>query len=152
MSRFRGRYDYAIDEKGRVNIPAKFRKALSPDANETFVICRAPNGCLRAYAQDVWNKYEDELSSRPQTPETLRHQRLVYNTLAESTLDAQGRVSLTTLQMSMVGLIKNVTLIGQNGYIELWDTDRFNTYVGNQEDFDEVFFKSVESGVRKIER
>jgi MraZ protein len=152
MSRFRGRYDYAIDEKGRVNIPAKFRKALSPDANETFIICRAPNGCLRAYAQDVWNKYEDELSSRPQTPETLRHQRLVYNTLAESTLDAQGRVSLTTLQMSMVGLIKNVTLIGQNGYIELWDTDRFNTYVGNQEDFDEVFFKSVESGVRKIER
>jgi MraZ protein len=152
MSRFRGRYDYAVDEKGRVNIPAKFRKALSPDANETFIICRAPNGCLRAYAQDVWNKYEDELSSRPQTPETLRHQRLVYNTLAESTLDAQGRVSLTTLQMTMVGLKKNITLIGQNGYIELWDTDRFNMYVGNQEDFDEVFFKSVESGVRSIER
>jgi MraZ protein len=152
MSRFRGRYDYAVDEKGRVNIPAKFRKALSPEANETFIICRAPNGCLRAYAQDVWNKYEDELSSRPQTPETLRHQRLVYNTLAESTLDTQGRVSLTTLQMTMVGLKKNITLIGQNGYIELWDTDRFNMYVGNQEDFDEVFFKSVESGVRGIER
>jgi MraZ protein len=152
MSRFRGRYDYAVDIKGRVNIPAKFRKSLSVDANETFIICRAPNGCLRAYAQDVWNRYEDELSSRPQTPETLRHQRLVYSTLAESTLDAQGRISLTTLQMKMVGLVKNVTLIGQNGYIELWDTDRFNTYVGNQEDFDEVFFKSVESGVRRIER
>lgn len=150
MSRFRGRYDYAIDVKGRVNIPAKFRKALSPDANETFIVCRAPGGCLRAYAQDVWNKHEDELSSRPQTPETLRHQRLVYSTLAESTLDAQGRISLTTLQMKMVGLTKNVTLIGQNGYIELWDTDRFNSYVGTQEDFDEVFFKSVESGVRTI--
>jgi MraZ protein len=152
MSRFRGRFDYAIDEKGRVSIPAKFRKALSPDANETFIICRAPNGCLRAYAQDVWNTYEDELSSRPQTPETLRHQRLVYNTLAESTIDAQGRVSLTALQMTMVGLAKNITLVGQNGYIELWDTDRFNAYVGNQEDFDEVFFKSVESGVKSIER
>jgi MraZ protein len=125
---------------------------LSPEANETFIVCRAPSGCLRAYAQDVWNKYEDELSSRPQTPETLRHQRLVYNTLAESTLDAQGRISLTTLQMKMVGLVKNVTLIGQNGYVELWDTERFNSYVGTQEDFDEVFFKSVESGVRSLER
>jgi MraZ protein len=152
MSRFRGRFDYAIDEKGRVNIPSKFRKALTPDANETFVICRAPNGCLRAYAQDVWNRYEDELSSRPQTPETLRHQRLVYSTLAESTLDAQGRIMLTTLQMEMVGLAKNVTLIGQNGYVELWDTARFNGYMGNQDDFDEVFFKSVESGVRNIGR
>jgi DNA-binding transcriptional regulator/RsmH inhibitor MraZ len=59
---------------------------------------------------------------------------------------------LTALQMTMVGLTKNITLVGQNGYLELWDTDRFNSYVGNQEDFDEVFFKSVESGVRKIER
>jgi MraZ protein len=134
--------------KGRVNIPAKFRKALSPEANETFVVCRGPNGCLRAYAQDVWNRYEDELSSRPQTPETLRHQRLVYSTLAESALDAQGRISLTTLQMKIVGLDKDVTLIGQNGYIELWDTGRFNSYIGGQEDFDDVFFKSVESGVR----
>jgi MraZ protein len=148
MSRFRGRYDYTIDEKGRVNIPAKFRKALSPEANETFVVCRGPNKCLRAYAQDVWNAYEDELSSRPQTPETLRHQRLVSSTLAESTLDAQGRISLTTLQMKMVGLEKNITVIGQNGYLELWNTDSFTSYVGDQDDFDEVFFKSVESGVR----
>jgi MraZ protein len=152
MSRFRGRFDYAIDDKGRVNIPAKFRKALSPEANETFVVCRGPNNCLRAYAQDVWNRYEDELSSRPQTPETLRHQRLVYSTLAESSLDAQGRISLTSLQMKMVGLEKNVTLIGQNGYVELWDTGRFTSYVGDQEDFDEVFFKSVESGVRNSGR
>jgi MraZ protein len=115
-------------------------------------VCRGPNGCLRAYAQDVWNRYEDELSSRPQTPETLRHQRLVYSTLAESALDAQGRISLTTLQMKMVGLEKDVTLIGQNGYIEFWDTGRFNSYVGGQEDFDDVFFKSVESGVRNSGR
>jgi len=152
MSRFRGRFDYTLDAKGRLNIPAKFRKALSPEASETFVVCRAPNGCLRAYAQDVWNKYEDELSSRPQTPETLRHQRLVYNTLAESTLDAQGRITLTNLQMQMAGLSKDVSLIGQYGYIEVWDTSRFNEYVGNQEDFDDVFFKSVESGVKKIDR
>src|SRR5664279_4885876 len=120
MSRFRGRYDYSIDSKGRVNIPAKFRKTLDPDANETFVICRAPNGCLRAYAQNVWNKYEDELAARPQTPETLKHQRLLYNSIADSTLDAQGRITVTPLQMQLAGLSKNVTLIGQNGYIELW--------------------------------
>ena len=152
MSRFRGRFDYSIDAKGRLNIPAKFRKSLDPDAAETFVICRAPNGCLRAYAQNVWNKYEDELASRPQTPETLRHQRLLYSTIADSTLDAQGRIALSPLQMQLVGLEKNVTLIGQNGYVEIWDTAKFNDYAGTQEDFDTVFFQSVESGVKNLGR
>jgi MraZ protein len=151
MSRFRGRYDYSIDSKGRVNIPAKFRKTLDPDAHETFVICRAPSGCLRAYAQNVWNNYEDELTSRPQTPEMLKHQRLLYNSIADSTLDAQGRITVTPLQMQLAGLSKNVTLIGQNGYIELWDTVAFSNYIGTQEDFDTVFFQSVETGVRKLE-
>jgi MraZ protein len=152
MSRFRGRYDYTIDAKNRINIPAKFRKALDPEATETFVVCRAPSNCLRAYAQNEWNKYEDELAKWPQTPQTVRHKTLLYSTLSESTLDAQGRIVLSALQMTMAGLTKNVTLIGQNGFIEIWDTDRLNAYVGNQDDFDEVFFKSVEAAARNIGR
>jgi MraZ protein len=151
MSRFRGRYDYCIDDKNRVNIPAKFRKSIDPEAAETFVICRAPGGCLRAYAQNVWNRYEDELAARPQTPETLRHRRLLYSTISDSTLDAQGRITLSPLQMQLAGLKKNVTLIGQNGYVELWDTDRFNSYTGSQDDFDDVFFQSVEASKRNVE-
>ena len=148
-SHFRGRYDYTADAKGRVNIPAKFRKSLNPEAGETFVICRGPGKCLRVYPQDVWNTYEDELASRPQTPETLRHRRLLYNTLTDSVLDAQGRITLTAAQMTQSSIAKNVTLVGQNEYIEIWDTDTFGTYVDSGDDFDEMFFQSVEAGLRK---
>ena len=68
MGQFHGRFDYSIDIKGRVNIPAKFRKTLSPNAGETFIICRAPDGCLRAYPRDLWENYEAELASRPKPP------------------------------------------------------------------------------------
>jgi MraZ protein len=148
-SHFRGRYDYTADAKGRVNIPAKFRKSLNPEAAETFVICRGPGKCLRAYPQDVWNTYEDELASRPQTPETLRHRRLLYNTLTDSILDAQGRITLAAAQMEQALITKNVTLVGQNEYIEIWDTATFDGYVGSDDDFDDVFFQSVEAGLRK---
>ncbi|HAJ79879.1 MAG TPA: cell division/cell wall cluster transcriptional repressor MraZ [Fibrobacteres bacterium] len=150
MSRFHGRYDYTVDEKGRLNMPAKFRKSLNPEADETFVICRAPGGCLRAYPQDVWDNYEKELASRPQTPETLRHQRLLYSTLSDSTLDGQGRITVTSTQMQLASIDKNVTLVGQNGYIEIWDTEKFNSYIGNAADFDDVFFQSVEAGLRQF--
>lgn len=147
--RFHGRFDYSLDAKGRVNIPAKFRKALSPEAGETFVICRAPDGCLRAYPNDLWETYEAELASRPETPETLRHKRLLYNTISDSTLDAQGRISLTPAQMALANISKDVTLIGQANYIEIWDTEKYNAYLGNADDFDSVFFQSVEAGLAK---
>jgi len=152
MSRFRGRFDLCIDAQGRINIPAKFRKVLDPEAAETFVICRAPGGCLRAFSQNMWNKYEDEIALWPQTPETVRHKTLLYSALHESTLDAQGRIALSAQQVATAGLSKNVTLIGQNGFIEIWDANRLDSYLGKQDDFDDVFFKSVEAAARNIGR
>jgi len=149
MARFRGEYNYSVDAKGRVNIPAKFRKALSADADETFVVSRAPSACLRAYPLDSWEAQEDELRSRPQTPETIRHQRLLASTLSDSKLDSQGRVTLTQKQMAVAGIAKNVTLVGNFGYIEIWDTEAYEAYIGAGDDFDEVFFQSVESGLRQ---
>jgi MraZ protein len=149
MSRFHGRFDYSIDTKGRVNIPAKFRKGLNPAANDTFIVCRAPDGCLRAYPQDLWEAYEEELSSRPETPQTLRHKRLLYNTLSDSTLDAQGRISLTPAQLKIAGITKEVTLVGQSTYVEIWDTPQYEAYLEGADDFDSVFFQSVEAGLAK---
>lgn len=148
MSRFRGKFVYTIDSKGRVNIPFKFRKVLSPGANETFVVSRAPNDCLRAYPKDAWDSYEDELASRPQTPETLQLHRLLGNTLSESTLDKQGRIKLDAEQIAIAGLVKSITLIGYTGYIEIWSAERFNEYIDKADDFDKVFFQSVEAGLR----
>ncbi|MFW5775080.1 MAG: division/cell wall cluster transcriptional repressor MraZ [Chitinivibrionales bacterium] len=148
MSRFRGRFDYSIDAKGRLNFPAKFRKALAPEAAETFVICRAPGGCLRAYPQDAWERYEDELDTMPQTPEAVKFQRLLYSTVSDSSLDSQGRIMLTPKQLEIAGIKKNVTLIGKRGHVEIWDTNRFEEYIGAGDDFDDVFFQSVEAGMR----
>ena len=148
MSRFRGEYIYSIDSKGRINIPAKFRKALSPEANETFVVCRAPDNSLRAYPKDAWDRYEDELALRPQTPEAVKHSRLLRSTLSESTLDKQGRIKLDAKQIEMAGIIKNVILIGHWGYVEIWGGERYEEYIGTAEDFDKVFYQSVEAGLR----
>lgn len=149
MSRFHGKFDYSIDVKGRVNIPAKFRKGLNPDADDSFIICRAPDGCLRAYPKDLWEQYEEELASRPETPEALRHKRLLYSTLSDTTLDRQGRISLTSAQMKLAGITKDVSLVGQAKYIEIWDTTRYGDYLGDSDDFDTVFYQSVETGIAK---
>jgi MraZ protein len=151
MSRFRGRFDLCLDNQGRINIPAKFRKAMDPEAADALVICRAPGGCLHAFSQNMWNQYEDEIARWPQTRETVRHKTLLYSTLYETAIDAQGRVTLPSLQISIAGIVKNVTLVGQNGFFEIWDTDRLNAYLGKQDDFDDVFFKAAEAAAGNVE-
>jgi len=145
MARFRGRYDFSIDEKGRINIPSKFRRLLSPEAEDTFVISRAPDGCLWAYPMNEWEKFEESLDRMPVTRESNRFQREIQNTLSDSELDRQGRVSLTALQMRIAGIDKSVTIIGRGKYLEIWDPKRFEEYTGNCENFDDVYYKTIGS-------
>lgn len=152
MSSFRGSFDYSIDSKGRVNIPAKFRKGLNPEADDTFVIVRGPTNCLRAYPRDMWDAYEKELSARPETRQTLRHKRLLFSLLSDSKLDSQGRITLTAKQMTNAGIIKDVTLVGLSNYIEIWDSAAYEEYLASEDDFDDMFFESVEAGLSKHEQ
>jgi MraZ protein len=143
MGRFRGQYNYSVDAKGRVNIPAKFRKALNPAADETFVICLGPDKCLQAYPQDTWEEYEDKLDAMPPSRLSFKVRRQIYNSVTDSHLDAQGRISLSQYQMDTADIKKNVTLVGHRGYIEIWDTENYQQYMGTGEDFDEAYYKSI---------
>jgi MraZ protein len=149
MSRFRGRFDYSIDEKGRINIPFKFRNLLPPEAQGTFVISRAPDGCLWAYPLNEWEKYEDSLIAMPMTKGVNRFQREIQNTLSDSVLDKQGRVTLTPHQIEIAGIEKDVSIIGRGHYLEIWATERFEKYTGSGKDFDEVYYKTLKPGNRR---
>jgi len=147
MARFRGRYNFSIDEKGRINIPAKFRKLLTPEAEETFVICRAPDNCLWAYPKDEWEKFEDKLLAMPMSREVNKFQRTLQNTLTDTTLDKQGRISLTQYQIELAGISKDVSIIGRGNNLEIWDRQRFEQYTGTGDDYDDVYYDSIQPGV-----
>jgi MraZ protein len=151
MAQFRGRFDFSIDEKGRINIPSKFRKMLSPEAEETFVICQAPDRCLRAYPKDEWEKFENTFKTMSVSRESDRFLRMMQNTVSDSTLDKQGRVSLTPVQMKISGINKDVSILGFGGYLEIWDTKRFEEYTGKSEDFDEMYYKTIPAGNNRSE-
>ena len=47
-----GQYDYAIDAKGRLNFPARFRDAMG----ETFIVTRLLDHCLAAFPAEEFEK------------------------------------------------------------------------------------------------
>jgi MraZ protein len=145
MSGFWGRFDYSIDSKGRLNIPAKFRKAMSPAANETFVVTRAHSGCLRAFPEDEWNLYSAELFGRPENAGNLKLKRIMADATSDSKLDVAGRISINQNQIKLANIRNSIVLVGQGKFIEIWDAEKYTTYQSSitQDDFDKLYEDSV---------
>lgn len=131
MSFFKGRELYSVDDKGRVNIPAKMRKELTPDANETFVVTRGldEEPCIYAYPLDEWQKMEKRLQQLNQFNE---QQRFFIRTMLmwtdEVTLDKQCRISLPRNLMEFSGIGKSALILGAMDHLEIWNPEFFETY------------------------
>ena len=130
MATFRGSYQHSIDHKGRISIPARFRKLLSSDASDTFIILRGLEACVALYPLDEWGRMEARLRSRSFHDETNRRfLRMMSLDLNEGALDAQGRVALPPRLLAHAHLTKEGMVNGVVDHIEIWDPAGFEEYL-----------------------
>ncbi len=140
MAFFKGQESYSIDNKGRVNIPSKMRKSVSPDANDTFVVTRGTDNCVWAYPLDEWKKYEDKFESLNQYDEKNRYfLRMLLMWAEEVTLDAQQRISIPKKLLEYAKIDSKVTIIGMGDKIEFWEPKNYDKYINaNEESYEAV--------------
>ena len=140
MATFRGSYEHTIDHKGRVSIPARFRRQLSGEANETFVVLRGLDTCVSLYPADEFRRLEDRLRGRSFTDETARRfQRLLLHESRDETLDAQGRVALPPALIARAELKHDVLVKGVLDHIEIWNPETYEGYVnGTKRSYEEI--------------
>ena len=133
MTAFMGMYDYSVDNKGRVSIPLKMRKNLSPEANDTFVVTRGFEKCISVYPLDEWNIIENRINSLNSFKEKERlFQRTFLMWASHQELDSQSRILLPKNLLEYAGIKSEVKIIGVGERIEIWNPQGFNTYFGSQ--------------------
>jgi MraZ protein len=133
MSSFKGSYEYSVDSKGRINIPAKLRKYVSPEANDTFVLTRGYEKCLFVYPLDEWTKLE--LSIRQLSSTNPKHRffmRALLERATESQLDGQARITIPKELLQFAGIDNDVLIIGVLERIELWNPATYREYEKSQ--------------------
>lgn len=140
MSRFKGIETYTLDNKGRVNIPAKMRKTLSPEASDTFVLTRGFEKCIYAYPLDEWKKKEEQLEQLNEYQEKNRFfMRMLLQYSEDVKMDAQLRVALPKELLEFAGIEKKVTIAGVMNHIEFWNPEEYDSYMkGHPESYEEV--------------
>ena len=123
---FRGRYEHAIDAKGRVSLPARFREALESLHDDLLFITTSDDPCLRAYARPSWTEFEDKLASKPSLdPRVRRLTRHFVGNSQECQVDGMGRVLVPGPLREYAGLNREVVFVGQVRFIEIWAKDRW---------------------------
>ena len=125
LNTFTGEFSYTVDAKGRVNIPSKFRKVLSVDNEDTFVITRGMDPCVWVYPIVIWQNIENDLKKLSSLAAINR--TFVRNTeryATPLTYDGQGRIQLTTNLINYADLDKKTLIIGMVNKIEIWNPDR----------------------------
>lgn len=122
---FIGEFSHTVDEKGRVNVPAKFRG----DLTQGLVVTRGIDRCLSVYPIDEWQRIAQKLSALPLSNRKSRaFTRLILAGAWDATLDSQGRIMIPEYLRSYASIRKHVIVTGLYNRIEIWDEDYWNQY------------------------
>jgi MraZ protein len=128
---FSGRYEYAIDDKGRLSIPAKFREPLLSHYGPTLTITNHLDGCLVAYPVKEWEALQERIE---QSDAALKREakdvlRFFYSGAMECPIDRLGRILIPQSLRSFGVIKKNVVIIGMNKKIEIWAEEAWTDLV-----------------------
>lgn len=137
-----GEYRHAMDEKGRLTIPAKFREELG----ERFVLTRGLDQCLFVYPMEEWKNLEGKLKGLPFTKADARaFSRFFFSGAVECELDKQGRVNIPSTLLSFARIEKECVIIGVSNRVEIWSEAGWNAYLREKQgSFDEIAEKLVD--------
>jgi MraZ protein len=137
MAFFKGQEIYSLDARGRVNVPAKMRKSISPDANNTFTVTRGQEKCIAAYPLDEWKKYEEKFENLNQYDKKNRYfLRMILMWSDEVSIDPQQRMSIPKKLLEYAEIEKKVLIVGVGDHIEFWNPELYEKYL---EGFDESY-------------
>ena len=127
---FIGEYNYSLDTKGRVALPAKFRSSLGREV----VVTRGLDNCLFVYTKAEWKNLAEKLSSLPISQANTRaFSRLMLAGAMDVKIDSQGRAMLPDYLRKYAGMKKKVVIAGLYNRLEMWDETKWNAYKSKTE-------------------
>lgn len=138
MTTFIGDYSCKVDSKGRIMLPAAFKKQMPSTAHDRFVVKKDIfEKCLVLYPMDEWERQNILIRSRinPYNKNHNEFLRNFYRGTAELVLDNNNRMLIPKRLLEVVSIQKEVILAGQDGKIEIWAKDIYDSSAKGEDEF-----------------
>ena len=129
---FMGTATHNVDAKGRVFIPSKFRSEM----RTRLVLCRAPDGCVRAYLPEEWETVAKAYQAT--SVKALKLRRRLFASAETVELDSQGRMLIPEGLRAEMGITDKVKIVGMDTWMEFWDPAKYDEVMSADDDMDEL--------------
>lgn len=132
MAGFWASYTSALDSKGRINIPAKVRKNLKPEDENTFIIIRGKYRNLMMYPLSRWDSYIESIEEKLGTSGDFEDFSLhIMEDATEQTIDKQGRLNLPQVLIDFAELNGEVKILGSKSWLQVWNDKNYKEYIAS---------------------
>ncbi len=133
---FLGTHTPKLDEKGRIILPAKFRDGLA----DGLVLTKGQDRCLVVWPRAEFDSYAAALRESAQSNSRVRAlTRVFFSSAFDESVDKQGRLTIPPVLREYAGLDRELTVVGADTRIEIWDTAAWDQYLSAHEsDFAEL--------------
>lgn len=123
VTSFLGNIEAKTDSKGRVFIPAQFRKQLQSFSEERVIMRKDVfQCCLSLYPEVVWNEELNELRAKL-SKWNATHQQILRQFVSDVeiiTPDSSGRILIPKRYLQMASIQNDVKFVGMDNKIEIW--------------------------------
>ncbi|NOX36334.1 MAG: hypothetical protein GXO78_02265 [Calditrichaeota bacterium] len=135
MSGFWGYFRTRLDAKGRINVPAKIRKNLRPEDQDTFILIRGTEKYISMHPLSRWEETMERIRQQVKNAQDMKIviRRLMYQA-SEQTIDRQGRLNIPAELIEYAELDGDVFIIGTVTRLEIWNPRNFSMDVEGNED------------------
>ena len=130
---FKGTYRHRIDAKGRLPVPAVFRRLLA-ESGTTAVVVTVLDQCLAAYPSEEWSRVESHLSALPPFSKPVKMlSRRLSSQAVDCPLDVQGRILLPAALRTAAKLEREAVVAGVLHRFEIWDPEAWAAFLVESE-------------------
>ena len=120
--KFLGRYLHQLDEKGRVSLPAPYRRE---SGDQRFILVQPYPPALALYPEVEWVGVEDRLQDMMRDPQGRLWVLRVLSNATEVVPDAQGRILIPQAMRDAAELEGQALLVGAINKVEVWNPELF---------------------------
>jgi MraZ protein len=137
-----------IDDKGRLKVPASFRKVIEEKYGRDCFITSTDGRRALVYPLPVWFDYQERLARVPSASMAKAKFMERVNYFGQvSSIDAQGRVLVPNILREVAGIKDDVVVIGNQDHIIVWNEGRIQKRLEEapltDEDFKELELHGV---------
>ncbi|MGA3090680.1 MAG: division/cell wall cluster transcriptional repressor MraZ [Terriglobales bacterium] len=130
---FRGNHPTRIDEKGRLKIPAEFKRVIDEKYAQKFYITSLDGSVAQVYPFEEWERIEQKLASLSTfnpTKKKFLNRVNYYGQVVE--MDGQGRLLVPQILRESAQIRGEVAVLGNLTYLEVRNMEALQKEIDEQ--------------------